>query len=334
MNPFTLLITMPLGWLLDVIYRVVQNYGVAIIFFTIVIKLLLLPLSLKSQKAMTKQQKLAPQLAEIQKKYANDKEKLNKETMTLYKENGANPASGCLPMLLQLPIIFALYQVVQKPISYMHHVSFATEENINKVIELQQQVAASEVLQTKVPAGFLTSNMKQLADNFQIAMSNVSQEIGGQFADWGIHFNFLGMNLSRYPSEGWAALNSLVNGRVPNNIWETLPLLLIPILSGVSSWMMGKMTPKAPTAVPADGAADDAASKAAGTAKTMQLMMPLISVIFTFSLPSGIGMYWIISNLIQIVQQHYTMKYFKKKEENTIVIDTVAKNRKDRKKRR
>ena len=113
---FTWIIVQPMGFIIELIYRLIPNYGVAIILFTIIIKLLLLPLGIKSQKSMAKQQKLAPQLAELQKKYANDKEKLNKEMLELYQANGVSPASGCLPMLLQLPIIWGLFQVIQRPL--------------------------------------------------------------------------------------------------------------------------------------------------------------------------------------------------------------------------
>lgn len=95
-NIFTWLIVQPMGFIIELIYNFIPNYGVALIIFTIIIKLLILPLNLKSQKSMVKQQKLMPQLQELQKKYANDKEKLNKEMMELYQANGANPASGCL----------------------------------------------------------------------------------------------------------------------------------------------------------------------------------------------------------------------------------------------
>lgn len=153
-NIFTWLIVQPMGFIIELIYNFIPNYGVALIIFTIIIKLLILPLNLKSQKSMVKQQKLMPQLQELQKKYANDKEKLNKEMMELYQANGANPASGCLPMLLQFPIIIGLFQVIQKPLSYMLRINFNAPENINAVINLQQVVANNPDLSAVAPAGF------------------------------------------------------------------------------------------------------------------------------------------------------------------------------------
>lgn len=331
-NIFTWLIVQPMGFIIEFIYNFIPNYGVALILFTILIKLLILPLNLKSQRSMVKQQKLMPQIQELQRKYANDKEKLNKEMMELYQANGANPATGCLPLLLQFPIIIGLFQVIQKPLSYMLRVNFNAPENINKVIELQQIVANNPDLSAMAPGGFLESTMEGLANNFQIAMSNFAANPAVQgFSDWVINFNFLGLDLSRYPSEVWGPLNSLLTGQVSPQLWTTLPLLLIPVLSGLTSWLLSKMsTSNSPQA----SAAADGTNTAASMNKSMMLMMPIMSILFTFSLPAGVGLYWIVSNVTQMIQQYFTVAYFKKKEENTVVIDTVKKNRKDRKKHR
>ena len=105
---FEFCITRPLGFIIQHIYNLVQNYGWSIILFTVVIKLILLPLQVKSQKSMKKQQKIQPLMAELQKKYANDKEKLQTETMKLYKENNVSMTGGCLPLLIQFPILIGL----------------------------------------------------------------------------------------------------------------------------------------------------------------------------------------------------------------------------------
>ena len=331
-NIFTWLIVQPMGFIIEFIYNFIPNYGVALILFTILIKLLILPLNLKSQRPMVKQQKLMPQMQELQRKYANDKEKLNKEMMELYQANGANPATGCLPLLLQFPIIIGLFQVIQKPLSYMLRVNFNAPENINKVIELQQIVANNPDLSAMAPGGFLESTMEGLANNFQIAMSNFAANPAVQgFSDWVINFNFLGLDLSRYPSEVWGPLNSLLTGQVSPQLWTTLPLLLIPVLSGLTSWLLSKMSG---SNSPQTSAAADGTNTAASMNKSMMLMMPIMSILFTFSLPAGVGLYWIVSNVTQMIQQYFTVAYFKKKEENTVVIDTVKKNRKDCKKHR
>ena len=329
-NLFMWLIVRPMGFIVELIYKLIPNYGVALILFTIIVKLLILPLNLKSQKSMVKQQKLAPQLQELQRKYGNDKEKLNKEMMELYKANDANPASGCLPLLLQFPIIIGLFQVIQRPLSYILGINFNLPENINKVISLQQAVINNPDLAAIAPNGFTTLSMETLANNFQIAMSNFATSVEG-FSEWVINFNFLGLDLSRYPSEVWGPFSSLLAGQISPALWTTLPLLIIPALSGLTSWLLGKMTSMN---TPQQATSPNADDTAASMSKSMTLMMPIMSVFFTFTLPSGVGLYWIISNVFQLGQQYFTVQYFKKKEENAVVVDTIKKNRKDRKKHR
>ncbi|MBQ3471414.1 MAG: membrane protein insertase YidC, partial [Clostridia bacterium] len=116
---FEFLITRPMGYIIKFIFDFVQNYGLAIILFTIVIKLILMPLNFRSQKAMRKQQKIQPYIAELQEKYKNDQQKLQQEMMKVYKENNVSMMGGGLPMLQQVPILIGLYQVIQKPLQYM-----------------------------------------------------------------------------------------------------------------------------------------------------------------------------------------------------------------------
>jgi len=108
-----------MGVILRFFYNIVPNYGVSLILFTIVIKILLIPLTVKQQKSTLKMQRVQPLIKELQEKYKNDKEKLNMETMKLYKEHGANPLAGCLPMLIQMPILLSLWWVIRSPITYM-----------------------------------------------------------------------------------------------------------------------------------------------------------------------------------------------------------------------
>ena len=113
---FEFLIYRPLGWIIKLIFDLVSNYGWAIIIFTIIVKLILLPLNIKSQKAMKKQQKIQPIIVELQKKYANDQQKLQQEMMKIYKENNISMFGGCLPLLIQFPILIGLYRVILSPI--------------------------------------------------------------------------------------------------------------------------------------------------------------------------------------------------------------------------
>lgn len=123
------MIAKPLGVLLNFLYGVVGSYGIAIILFTIVIKLVLLPLTIQQLKSTKAMNEIQPKLKELQEKYKNDKEKLNVKTMELYKEYKVNPVGGCLPLLIQLPIIFGLFSVLREPTKYIVDPVFATAVN-------------------------------------------------------------------------------------------------------------------------------------------------------------------------------------------------------------
>lgn len=245
----------PLTFIIELIYSLVQNYGWTIIWFTIIVKLILLPLNIRSQKAMKKTQKIQPYLAELQKKYANDKEKLSMETMKLYRENNVSMTGGCLPLLIQMPILVGLYQVIR--------------------------------------------NMSENPE---------------------INFNFLGLNLEKIPS---AALKPIMSGNFSD--LGTVLLILIPILAILSSWLSTK------TMQSQQQAKTESAEQAAQMTNSMNLMMPIMTGFFTLTLPAGMGLYWIASNVVQIVQQVVLNKILDEKEDEINVI-IPEKNRKKRKK--
>lgn len=294
---FEYLITRPLGWIIEQIYSLVANYGFAIIIFTVIIKLILLPLNVKSQKAMRKQQKIQPILQELQKKYANDQEKLQKEMMKLYKENNISMTGGCLPMLIQMPILVGLYQVIQKPLSYLIGVDWMQQAVIDKVYMLRDAMAASI-------GNLATQTEEMLARASQIQLSQWANIVNGPNDPWVINFNFLGLNLANTPS---AALNYIM--RLDFSDWSIIALLLIPVLAIVSQLLTTKLT-QVQSGQTND---NDSSNTANQMSKSMMMMMPIMTGVFTFTLPSGIGIYWIISSLVQLVQQLALNKYFDSK---------------------
>lgn len=350
-NSFFFFLAGPLGWVFRNIYNLLPEnwprYAIAIVVFTLIVKLCLLPLTLKQQKSMLKQQKLQPQLNELQKKYAHDKEKLSRETMELYKANGASPTAGCLPLLIQLPIIMALYRVIQRPLTYVTQIAeFSTsttkEAAIGKVHELIDVATQHGISLSSFGDAFKDDNSiwTTLLNN-QISISDLAHKVSGTVADcaqWireaAINFNFFGMNLAYKPSIAGSALLNVCfsDGSQLAQLVEYWPLLLIPILSGLSSWYISYMTQSKQKKQTVPNAAEP--DQAQAMSKSMTYMMPLISVFITFTLPSAIGVYWTISNIFQIIQQFITQKMFNKKEADFVVVDTIKKNRKDSKKRR
>lgn len=320
---FELCITRPLGFVIQMIYNLVQNYGLTIILFTVLIKLVLLPLQVKSQKAMKKQQKIQPIIAELQKKYANDQQKLQSEMMKVYKENDVSMTGGCLPLLIQMPILFGLYRVIQRPITYIKGVNFYD----SAVIKSVENVIAQMTEKFPDVIGKLSSmSVEQIQKMYQIQLSTWAEKLGlAKNLNWDINFNFLGLDLSGVPSRALTAIN-----RGDFSDLGTVLLILIPVFAVLTTWLSMVLSQKL-TQNPNVKQNDDDPSQS--VSKSMNLMMPIMTGFFTFSLPSGIGIYWIISSVMQIIQQYALDKYFDKKEDD-FVVTLPNKNRKNRKKHR
>ena len=301
---FEYIITRPMGYIIEFIYNLVQNYGIAIILFTIIIKMLLFPLNIKSQKAMRKQQKIQPIMQELQKKYANDKEKLNREMMKIYKENNISMSGGCLPMLVQMPILIGLYQVIQRPLSFLLHVNFNDPDVIRRVYDLRDRFAEGALA---------TRTEEQLANMNQM---NISQwaAMAGQ-SDWVINFKMFFMNLANVPSTAINYLGEIAQGNFAH--LDIVLLLLIPILAILSSIGSMKVS-QAMTGQKKDKNSGD--NTAAQMSNTMMWMMPVMTGFFTFTLPAGIGLYWIVSSVLQMVQQIGLNIYFNSKKEDEVIV--------------
>lgn len=320
---FELIITRPLGFIIRTIYNLVQNYGLSILLFTVIVKLILMPLQIKSQKAMKKQQKIQPIIAELQKKYANDQQKLQQEMMKVYKENGVSMTGGCLPLLIQFPILIGLYRVIQRPITYIRGINFADSTSIENI----KTVVAGMTEKFPDIIGRLSSmSPEQLQKTYQIQLSTWADKLGlAQDFGWHINFKFLGLDLSGVPS---AAFSAIMRGDFSDI--GTVLLILIPVLAVLTTWLSMRQSQKL-TQNPNVKQNDDDPSQS--MSKSMNMMMPIMTGFFTFSLPSGIGIYWIISSVMQIIQQYALDKYFNEKEDD-FVVTIPDKNRKNGKKRR
>lgn len=278
-------ITLPFALVINLIYNFIPNYGVAIIIFTLIVKALLWPLTFKQQKSMRDIQKVQPELRKIQEKYKNDKERLNQELLNFYQKHNINPASGCLPLLLQLPLIIAIYQVVTNPLTYIMNFS---REIINRIADILQMPSA-------------TSQINLLNAIYEKNIDLASHGIEGFKY---INFNFLGLNLAQTPQA--------VIGQ-----WSTNLLWIIPLLSLATAYLMSLST--AATTSGSDEQTEQ-------TQKMMRYMLPLMSGYFTFVLPAGVGLYWIISNIVQIIQQQIINRKLKPNADE--IIDVTPKKKK------
>ncbi len=279
MGAFSLLITTPLGYIISFIYDLVQNYGFAIIIFTLIVKIIMLPLVIKQQKSTVQMQKIQPELQAIQKKYANDQQRLSQETMKLYKKYNINPAGGCLPLLIQLPIVFGLYQVITRPMQYILHMG---TDLIQKVADILKEGGFI----TEAVANFATKqNQITVASSMAENLAFVQEKVGSALST--LNFDFFGLDLSLTPSFSQ-----------PSILW------VIPVLSAVTAYLSGKITTKL-----------SGNQQAAEQMKTMNIMMPLMSGYFCFIMPTGVGLYWVMSNVVQIVQQVVVTKIMLNKQD-------------------
>lgn len=274
------LIKVPIGYLLDWIYQFVGDYGGALILFTLAIKILLLPLGLKQQKSMTKMQKLQPQLAALQEKYKNDKNALGQETMKLYKKYDVSPTGGCLPLLIQLPILFALYRVIYKPLTYMCHMDADAISALAKDFNFE-----------------LTGNMME-----QINLAKLADKV---------NFDFLGLDLSLVPSfENWVTLIIPVLAGVTTYLSSKITQW---INKNDNSKKEDVPPKKERILSPEQKRTNQGAESAESMTKTMSTIMPLFTVWITYTLPMAMGMYWVASNVFSIGQTVLLNGYYARK---------------------
>lgn len=276
------------GQLLNLFYNIFgQNYGWALVGFTLLVNLILLPLTLKQQKSTAELQLIQPELAKIQAKYKNDKEKLNTETLKLYQKYNINPMGGCLPLLIQMPIILILYQVIIKPLTYMQGLTAA------QLTELQTLVYGNADKAAKVLSEVtLASDAAKLSPDVLSTLS---------FKFTNINLNFFGFDLGMTPSFSQ-----------PGIMW------IIPIMAGVTTYLLSWYTMKqANASKPKDEKKNE--PDPASQMQTMNKIMPLITVYFAFNFASGIGFYWIMNNVFRFLQQMIINKVTLDKKDSVAV---------------
>lgn len=270
-----------LGYLLWFLYEIVRNYGVAIILFTVIVKALVFPFSIKQQKSMASQAKVQKKVRELQKIYANDKMKLNEETQKLYQKEGVSMTGGCLPMLIPLPILFGIYYSVIYPLRNALHI------DANVVNQATQMLS-------KIPG--------------------VSSTFVSQYGEIEIikHFSELKEYLTMFSADDVAKIESFSHGftlfgldllATPQSSAFASMMWLIPALCLVTSLLMQFLMTKLQP-----GAA--AAQQQQGCMKYFFYGMSLFTAYLAFTMPGAVGFYWIIQNLLGILQSFITYKFF------------------------
>ena len=297
------LVTVPFGWLLNQLYGLLGNYGLAMILFAFLVQMILLPITMKSKKSMMKMSRLQPRIQEIQRKYADDKQKQNEAIQKLQQEEGASMGcGGCLWSLVPLLILIPLFTVIREPIRYLLGESPENIETILKIIgEANEGLFNSARGYDQVIAA---QYIPQYAAQIRAAIPGIAES-----TLQGINFDFLGINLGDMPQFNvfkWAVWD-----------WAHIGLFLVPVLSAGSQVLQMLISQKTNNSVITDekGVQDKETaekSQAAQQSKMMMWMMPLMSLWIGFTVPAGLSLYWFVGGVVRTVQDTILTKHYRK----------------------
>ena len=296
------IITIPFGYLLDWLYQFTSNYGIALILFAILVKLLLFPIQAKSKKSMMKMSRLSPLVQKIQARYPDDQQKQNEALQQLYKDEGVSMTGGCLWSFVPLLILLPLYQVVRQPIVYMLHESLDVAEQIIEIIKAanSEYFGGNPYYHQMVAARYLP----EFAEAIKEAIPSVSANTLA-----GLNFDFLGIDLGAVPQFNvfrWTTWD-----------WAHIGAFLIPILSAGSQVLSMFISQKMNDSVITNekGVQDKETAKNSQQNQTnmiMMWMMPLMSLWIGFTVPAALSLYWFIQGIISIVQDVFLTQHYRK----------------------
>ena len=298
------IITVPFGWLLAMLYNFTTNYGVAMIVFAVMVKLIVAPITAKSKKSTMKMSRLTPRVKDIQERYAHDQQKQSEMLNNLYKEEGVDMTGGCLWSLLPMFIIFPLLTVVREPIVY---ILGATSEEAAQIVEIIKNAAPAlfEGSNTYYQQVTAAANIPQHAEAILAALPNINPTILE-----GMNFSFLGIDLGSIP------MFNIFDAAWKWD-WAHIGAFLIPCLSAGSQLLSTFIMRKMNNSVVSDknGVRDEKTAQQSQqnqSMETMLWMMPLMSLWIGFSCPGALSIYWLVQGLVAICLDVYlTQKYRK-----------------------
>ncbi len=288
------IIQVPFGYLLDFLYQFTKSYGWALILFSIIVKVILLPTTVKSKRSMMKMSRLTPKLQAIQKKYENDQQKQAQAMQALYKEEGVSMGGGCLWSLLPLLILLPLYTVVREPITYILHQSASvTSALVNAVAD--QGIAGMDGFYNQMVAA---ANLSKLEPGFVAGLEGITD--AGRVSA-GLNFNFLfGIDLSAIPQY------NVFNSAVWKWDWAHIGGFLLPVLSAGMQLVTMVISQKVNNSLVTNekGVQDKEAaanSQSAKSGKMMMYIMPIITLFIGFGMPAAMSLYWLIQGIVGAV---------------------------------
>ncbi len=275
------------GYVLNFLYNFVQNYGWAIIIFSILLKLLLLPITVKQQKTMKKSAKIQEEMNSIKVKYKNDPEKLNRETLDLYKREKMSPFSGCLSSILQLLIFLSVFYLVSRPLTYMKKVDSTVINNY-------------------------TNEIKENGELSSYPEIKIIEKKSSEDENVNINMNFLGLDLSKVPMQNLKDFKVYI---IP--ILYILTTFLNIKLSTALTQNQNKEKKKEVKKVDKkdkEETTEDQLESMQQMTNSMNYMMPIMSIAIAIIAPLGLSLYWFVSNILQLIERIVINKIFIKKE--------------------
>ena len=325
------------GYVLNFLYEIVGNYGFAIILFSVLVKVIMLPISIKQQKTLKKSQKINDEMKQIQFKYKNDPEKMNQEVMALYKRENLSPFSGCFSAIVQLVLLFSVFYLVRSPLTYMKKVNSEVITQMVAVVQEQgytsnyQEIAVIHYINNLENQESLgeeakndnrnngesaTENQEENEDNQEektVASENeeTNQDqnetenfnIKDYMDEVYINMDFLGLDLSKVPTENL----------------DNLQVLIIPILYVISSIISIKLSTNSTNKKKSEKLIGDGSKKEeqdefdamAQANKSMSLFTPLMSICIACIAPLGLALYWLVNNILMIFERIILNKFLK-----------------------
>lgn len=275
-------ICVPFAWLTRLFYSLTGSYGLALILFTLVVKLVILPFQLKGKKSMLRMNRMQGKMKDIQTRYANNKQRQQEEMANLYAQEGVNPMSGCLWSFLPFPILIALYAIIRQPLRYLMGLSMDTITAISDAAAKLGYAAAEGGQAAAYEQIYLAKFVHQHWSSFQ-----------GQFDGLiNLDYNFLGMDLA---SQGSTLFKQITTGG-----WPVIGVLLLPVIATALQFLMTVVSMKS------SGAAANSQSK------MMMYLMPLMTLWMGYILPAALCVYWIANTAFSVIQEQLLNKRFNK----------------------
>ena len=300
------------GYVLNFLYEIVKNYGLAIILFSVLVKLLMLPISIKQQKTMKKSSKIQEEMKQIQFKFKNDPEKLNQEVMNLYKRENMNPFSGCFSSIIQIVLLFSVFYLVRSPLTYMKKIDKNAINEMKAIVQENgatkgyEEIAIIEYVRNLESQSSVEENKEeQVSSEEKNENSDKKFNIYDYIDQINMNMDFLGVDLSKVPTQDA----------------KDIKVFIIPALYVISSFISIRLSTASQNKKTNDGNVEQEMDAMAQSNKTMAWMMPIMSVSIASIAPLGLALYWLMNNILMIIERIISNKFLKEDDDKEAIKD-------------